>query len=234
MDNKYKGVWKLLSWDIQVDILSRLSTKNLLVVEGICKNWQSIIKSPRFHMLHIKTNPYQDTIIMQLASKQEKCQIQPLDRSEVYEFDIPIVNPSCKHQKEILAIKQQLGICKCYHDKGKIYSIFGFFAHDLQSSTYKIFLTCNQRVCIYNSSYHTWQNLDSFSNFRDSVFTPHSCVMYKNHIYLDFLTRDYESMMASHQVAIYDPINDAWEKFNLNIKEYEVYYIWKLIIATDP
>ena len=54
MDDKDKDVWKLLPRDIQVDILNRLSTKDLNEVENVCKDWQSIIKSPRFHMLQIQ------------------------------------------------------------------------------------------------------------------------------------------------------------------------------------
>ena len=71
MHHKYKDVWELLPWDIQIDMLGRLSTKDLLKGEEICKNWQSIIKSPKFHMLQIKANPNQDAIIMHSIYERE-------------------------------------------------------------------------------------------------------------------------------------------------------------------
>ena len=68
-----------------------------------------------------------------------------------------------------------------------------FFEHDLQFSTCKIFLVCNQKACIYSSSSHTWENLDCFSNFRCDEFYPSSCIMYKNHKYVAiYVTKDDE------------------------------------------
>ena len=60
---KNKDVWKLLPWNIQVDILSRLSTKDLCEFQSVCKDWQSIIESPRFHILQINANPNENAII---------------------------------------------------------------------------------------------------------------------------------------------------------------------------
>ena len=69
---KNKDVWKLLPWDIQVDILSRLSTKDLLEVQSVCKDLQYIIESPRFHMFQINANPNQHAIIMPIYSMYQK------------------------------------------------------------------------------------------------------------------------------------------------------------------
>ena len=258
MENICKDIWELLPWDIQVDILSRLSTKDLLEVEGICKNWQSIIKSPRFHMLQIKANPNQDAIIMHSDYEHAyivgKGQIQPLGTSEVYEFDIPGL-PNCNFPIQILATSNGLVLVNVISGFYKIiqlmvfnpitkqfvelpqlsilnhYSAYDivcdFFEHDLQFSTYKIFLACYQRACIYSSSSNTWQNLDSFPNNICDEFNTRLCIMYKNHIYVAISDRkDDESMMA-----IYDPINDAWNKFNLNIEKHERYSSRLIIVA---
>ena len=83
MDNKDKDVWKLLPWIIHIHILNRLSTKDLHEVESICKDWQFIIKSTRFYMLQMNTNPNQDSIIMHAFDNGRKCQFQPLDSNEL-------------------------------------------------------------------------------------------------------------------------------------------------------
>ena len=44
-----------------------------------------------------------------------------------------------------------------------------FFEHDLQSSTYKIFLAWYSSAYIYNSSSQLWQSLDSISNLIPKV-----------------------------------------------------------------
>ena len=87
MGIKGKHVWGLLPWDIQVDILSRLSTKDLRNLEGVCKDWQSIIKSPRFHLLQINTNPNQDGLIVHSYAYQGECHIEPLSSNKIYKFD---------------------------------------------------------------------------------------------------------------------------------------------------
>ena len=68
-----KSIWEFLLWEIQVDILSKLSTKDLLKVESVCKDWQSIIKSPRFHMLQINANPNEDAIILYYIHLMKAC-----------------------------------------------------------------------------------------------------------------------------------------------------------------
>ena len=87
-------VWELLPWDIQVDILSRLSTKDLRSVEGICKDWQCIIKSPRFHMLQINANSNQDAIRMVTVKEYRKNLpiIQHLCFNDTYKFFNSVVN----------------------------------------------------------------------------------------------------------------------------------------------
>ena len=85
---KSKDVWKLLPWNIQVDILSRLSTKDLCELQSVCKDWQSIIESPRFHMLQINANTNENAIIKHAMYDDWKYQIQILSSNEIYEFDI--------------------------------------------------------------------------------------------------------------------------------------------------
>ena len=81
---KNKDVWELLPWNIQVDILSRLSTKDLCELQIVCKDWQSIIESPRFHMLQINANPNENAIIMHSMYDDWKYQIQLLSSNEIY------------------------------------------------------------------------------------------------------------------------------------------------------
>ena len=112
---KNKDVWELLPWDIQVDILSRLSTKDLLEVRSVCKDWQSIIESPRFHMFQINANPNQHVIIMHSTKHSgynTKCQIQSLSSNEIYEFDVP-TSKGFISQNLVFSCKQWLGACIC-------------------------------------------------------------------------------------------------------------------------
>ena len=255
-----------MPWDIQVDILSRLSTKNLHNLEGVCKDWQSIIKSPRFHMLQINANPNQDGLLVYSFQYQGKCHIQPLDSNEIYKFDIPIQYPHCKTTLiplyEILAVSNGLVLVKLrinwelvqflvYNPITKqcielpelsIISLFflevcDFFEHDLQSSSYKIFLASLHGIYIYSSSSHKWQVVDLFSNFKlnlkfnrvSSLRYPVSCIMYKNNIYIAFTTTEFEWMMV-----VYNPKNDAWSNLRLGIQQVDYSKIGaRLIIADD-
>ena len=245
MSIKDKHVWELLPWDIQVDILSRLSTKNLRNLEGVCKDWQSIIKSPRFHMLQINENPNQDGLLVYPFQHQGKCYIQPLGSNEIYKFDIPIQYPLyCKTilmpLYEILAVSNGLVLVNLkidnYHvqyfvcnpiikqciklPKLPIILSFyfveacDFFEHDLQSSSYKIFLASRYGIYIYSSSSHKWQAVDSFSNFQLNLefkLSYHlSCIMYQNNIYIAFTTTKFEWMMV-----VYNPKDDAWSNLGL-------------------
>ena len=111
MGIKGKYVWGLLPWDIQVDILSRLSTKDLRNLEGVCKDWQSIIKSPRFHMLQINTNPNQDGLIVHSYEYQRKCHIKPLSSNKIYKFDFSTNCGKILHSR-ILAVSNGLVLVK--------------------------------------------------------------------------------------------------------------------------
>ena len=190
MGTKDKHVWGLLPWSIQVNILSRLSTKKFRNLEGICKDWQSIIKSPRFHMLQNNANPNQDGLIVHSSEYQGKCHIQPLSSNEIYKFDIPIHSAHCKTTCmpfcEILAISNGLVLVELMINtmvnqflvynpitkqcielpeipiKKYVIKVCDFFEHDLQFSSYKIFLACIHKVYIYSSSSHKWQAIDSF------------------------------------------------------------------------
>ena len=187
---KNKDVWELLPWNSQVDILNRLSTKDLCELQSVCKDWQSIIESPRFHVLQINANPNENAIIMH-SMYDYKYQIQLLSSNEIYEFDGSTVgsyNKSlilaasnglvlvivCKGKincqllvfnpitKECIELPKPLNL----HFFSNYYFnlLCNFFEHDLQSSTYKIFFAWNSSVCIYNSSSQIWQSLDSISN----------------------------------------------------------------------
>ena len=100
-----------------------------------------------------------------------------------------------------------------------IYHIDGvacdFFEHDLQSSTYKIFLACNSSMYTYNSSSQVWQILDSFSSLKSSIYLEvkfFSCITYKNNIYVAFSTSKHKLM-----IVVYNPTNDVWIEVYLNI-----------------
>ena len=186
-------VWELLPWDVQVDILSRLSTKDLRNVESVCKDWQCIIKSPRFHMLQINANLNQDAIIMDSMNDIKKPIIQSLSSNDINKFLNPIVDSaSCHDYDTIVAVSNGLVLVKFYinnqfdipflvcnpitkeyvklpqFSKPLYYLeiICDFFEHDLQSSSYKIIVIGYREVRIYSSSSHCWQTFnDSFSNF---------------------------------------------------------------------
>ena len=263
MGIKGKYVWRLLSWNIQVDILSRLSTKDLRNFEGVCKDWQSIIKSPRFHMLQINANPNQHGLIVALWSleDQRECHIEPLSSNKIYKFDFS-TNCGKILKSRILAVSNGLvlveHICSNPHQISVHNPITrqcielpqlspelridwerscDFFEHDLQFSSYKIFVVSswNGGVYIYNSSSCKWQAVDSFSNFKlnfDSKIydRPYSCIMYKNNIYIAFYT------LEDYKLVVYNPKDDAWS--NLCLSKQKTYgfpegYGVRLIIADD-
>ena len=263
MGTEDKHIWELLPWNIQVDISSRLSKKDLCEFQSICKDWQSIIKSPRFHMLQINANPNQDAIIIYSKCKGKKGHIQPLNSNKIYELDIPslaqysiqylilavsnglvlvIIRNSLKNDqllvynpttKECIELPQLPKPFDWHYD----YIISEFFEHDLQSSTYKIFFIFHLDGYIYQSSSHTWQSLNSLCNYRlnHQFGILSSCVTYKNNIYMisDISLRPIHKV----ELLVYDPINDAWNKLDPNIKldhhNYLDNYDGKLIIAND-
>ena len=85
MGTNNKDIWESLPWDIQVDILRRLSTKDLCEFESVCKDWQSII------LMQINPNPNQEAFILHLhdAPKELKSYIEVLDSRGSYKFNIP-------------------------------------------------------------------------------------------------------------------------------------------------
>ena len=255
---KNKDVWELLPWNIQVDILSRLSTKDLCELQSVCKDWQFIIKSPRFHMFQINANPNENAIIMH-SMRDWKYQIQLLSSNiEIYEFDGSIVDSYNKSW--ILAISNGLVLvifcnrlissqllvfnpitkeCIELPKLSKLPNLYfswnydscnllcEFFEHDLQSSTYKIFLAWKSRVFIYNSSSQIWQSLDSISNlipkYRYQLY-PFSSITYKNDIYVAISTLERKLIMV-----VYNPIHDLWNTFDT--KKECFYDTGRLIIA---
>ena len=262
MGIKGKHVWGLLPWDIQVDILSRLSTKDLRNLEGVCKDWQSIIKSPRFHMLQINANPNQDGLIVHSNKYQGKCHIEPLSSNKIYKFDFS-TNCGKILNSRILAVSNGLVLVTHFIDRERDQvlvhnpitrqciklpqfspkSLFSwnshncdFLEHDLQSSSYKIFVASQGGVYIFSSSSCKWQAVDSFSNFKLSLESkiydlPNSCIMYKNNMYIAFSTLDKKCMMV-----VYNPKDDAWSNICLS-KETADYLSYahgrQLIIADD-
>ena len=241
---KNKDVWELLPWNIQVDILSRLSTKDLCELQSVCKDWQSIIKSPRFPMLQINANPNENAIIIHARYDKYQTQlyqIQLLSSNEIYEFDISnmayyyrtlilatsnglllvivwdgilcskllVFNPITKEYIEL----PKLPLSHYYGDIFKHHYVCDFFEHDLQSSTYKIFLAWKSSVYIYNSSSQIWQSLNSTSNLIPKYYYPFLCVTYKNDIYVAIPTPRKKLMMV-----VYNPIHDLWNKFDTNIE----------------
>ena len=259
MGIKGKHVWGLLSWDIQVDILSRLSTKDLRNLEDVCKDWQSIIKSPRFHMLQINANPNQDGLIVHSHEYQGKCQIEPLSSDKIYKFDFP-TNCGKILESRILAVSNGLVLVKHFIDrKPHQYLVHNpitrqcielrqhptksfnfcerncdFLEHDLQSSSYKIFVASNDGVYIYSSSSCKWQAVDSFFNFKLNLESKiydwcYSCIMYKNNMYIAFSTLYNKWIMV-----VYNPKDDAWSNLCLNKKKtYCLSYDGRLIIVDD-
>ena len=251
---KNKDVWELLPWSIQVDILSRLSTKDLCELQSICKDWQSIIESPRFHMLQINANPNENAIIQCSINEHWKNQIQLLSSNGIYEFDSPIAgNFYPRTLTRILATSNGLVLVIVNSTNRKILVfnpitkecielpkfphlqilsimsniVCDFFEHDLQSSTYKIFLAWNYGVYIYNSSSQIWQSLHSIFNlipYCQLQLSTFSCVTYKNDIYVAISTLGKKLMML-----VYNPIHDLWNKFNTNIERND--NIGRLIIA---
>ena len=253
---KNKDVWELLPWNIQVDILSRLSTKDLCEFQSVCKDWQSIIESSRFHMLQINANPNENAIIKHSMYDDWKYQIQLLSSNEIYEFDGSIVGfyketlilatsnglvlvsvcKRCKTNCQLLVFnpitKECIELPKLpnshYADNNFRY-VCDFFEHDLQSSTYKIFLTWQSNVCIYNSSSQIWQSLDYISNIKlkcQFPLSPFSSITYKNDIYVAISTPRKKLLM----MVVYNPIHDLWNMFDTNIESYHGDY-GRLIIA---
>ena len=261
MGIKGKHVWELLPWGIQVDILSRLSTKDLRNLEGVCKDWQSIIKSPRFHMLQINANPNQDGFIVNPYEYHGKYHIEPLSSNKIYKFDFS-TNCGKIHTSRILAVSNGLVLVnlsiygkpdqllvhnpitrqciKLPQPSPKLFIYLerncDFFEHDLQSSSYKIFVASYTRVYIYSSSSCKWKVVDSFSNFKLNLEPkiygrPFSCIMYKNNMYMAFSTLDNKWM-----VVVYNPKDDAWS--NPSLSKEETYYLsytygGRFIIADD-
>ena len=93
-----------------------------------------------------------------------------------------------------------------------------FFEHDLQSSTYKIFLAWDSSVFIYNSSFQIWQSLYYISNLISKYefeIYPFLCVTYKNDIYVGISSQRKKLMMV-----VYNPIHDLWNKFDINIESF--------------
>ena len=88
-----------------------------------------------------------------------------------------------------------------------------FFEHDLQSSSYKIFMALFCEVYIYSSSSCKWQAVDSFSNFKFNfeyeIYDTCSCIMFKNNIYIAFCT--------IWMMVVYNPKDDAWNNLGLSI-----------------
>ena len=201
------------------------------------------IESPRFHMLQINANPNENAIIMDPMYNDCKYQIQLLSSNEIYEFDVPIVgsynktlilatsnglvlvivrkgitnsqllvfNPITKECIELLELPNLHSFWYYYFNQ-----VCDFFEHDLQSSTYKIFLAWNFNVCIYNSSSQIWQSLDFISNsipkYKFQVH-PLLSVTYKNNIYIAISTSQKKLMMV-----VYNPIHDLWNTFDTNIE----------------
>ena len=260
MGIKGKHVWRLLPWDIQVDILSRLSTKDLRNLEGVCKDLQSIIKSPRFHMLQINANPNQDGLIVHSYKYQGQCHIEPLSSNKIYKFDFS-TNCGKILESRILAVSNGLVLVKHFIDRER-HQFFvhnpitsqcielpqhpaksfnfserncDFFEHDLQSSSYKIFVVFHDGVYIYSSSSCKWQAFDSFSIFKLNLESkiydlPDSCIMYKNNMYIAFSTISLQKWM----MVVYNPKDDAWSNL-IYEKETDSSCIFKtqLIIAND-
>ena len=254
MGIKGKHVWGLLPWDIQIDILSRLSTKDLRNLEGVCKDWQSIIKFPRFHMLQINANPNQDGLTVD--EYQGKCHIEPLSSNKIYKFDFS-TNCGKILESRILAVSNGLVLVKHSIDSEhyqflihnpitrqcielpqppQIFNFsmrkYDFFEHDLQSSSYKIFMASYGGMYIYSSSSCKWQAVDSFSNFKlnfePKIYDwPNSCIMYKNNIYIAFST-----LGQNQTMVVYNPKDDAWSNFCLNKEEVNC-TSGRLIIADD-
>ena len=253
---KNKDVWELLPWNIQVDILSRLSTKDLCEFQSICKDWQSIIESPRFHMLQINANPNEIAIIKHLMYDWKyQIVIQLLNSNEIYEFDNSIMDSY--NETLILATSNGLvlvSVCKgiiicqllvfnpitkecielpklpnSHYAENNFHYVCDFFEHDLQSSTYKIFLAWWSNVRIYNSSSQIWQSLDYISNLKSKYpfpLYPFSCVTYKNDIYVAISTPRKKLVM----MVVYNPIHDLWNMFDINIESFYGKYE-RLIIA---
>ena len=133
--------------------------------------------------------------------------------------------------------KQCIELPKLYIISLRFLEVCDFFEHDLQSSSYKIFLASLYGIYIYSSSSHKWQAVDSFSNFKlnpkfnklSSLSYPISCIMYKNNIYIAFTTTELEWMMV-----IYNPKDDAWSNLGLDIQHsHNLQNGARLIIAND-
>ena len=144
-------------------------------------------------MLQINANPNQDSIIVHSIYRKRIYLTQPLNSNKLDRFDVPIVgffddififalnnglvfvmisNDSSNYQllvfnpitKECNELPQLPNILLWTY-----YNVaFDFFEHDLQSSTYKIFLI-NSRGYIYKSSSHIWQSLNSLYNIKSNL-----------------------------------------------------------------
>ena len=254
---KNKNVWELLPWNIQVDILSRLSTKDLCGLQSVCKDWQSIIESPRLHMLQINANPNENAIIKHSRYDDWIYQIHLLSSNEIYEFDNSIMDSYNKTlilatsnglvlvsvrkgitNSQLLVFNPITKVCielpklpNSHYSRNIFHLGCDFFEHDLQSSTYKIFFAWNSldftSVCIYNSSSQIWQSLDSISNL-----IPKYRVQLWPFSSVTYKNNIYVAISTSEKklvMVVYNPIHDLWNTFDSNIESYDNY--GRLIIA---
>ena len=180
-------------------------------------------------MLQINANPNQDALIVHSYTYNGECHIEPLSSNKIYKFDFS-TNCGKILETRILAISNGLvlitHICSQPHHflvhnpitrqcielpqvSPKLFILSkrncDFFEHDLQTSSYNIFVASHTGVYIYSSSSCKWQAVDSFSNFKlnlePKIFdSSDSCIMYKNNMYIAFSTLDRIRMMV-----VYNP-----------------------------
>ena len=142
-------------------------------------------------MLQINANPNQDGLIVHSDTYQEECHIEPLSSNKIYKFDFS-TNCGKILTSRILVVSNGLVLVNLSIDSkphqflvhnpitrqcielpqlsSKSFFFWEqnceFFEHDLQSSSYKIFVVSNDEIYIYSSSSCKWQAVDSFSNFK--------------------------------------------------------------------
>ena len=185
-------------------------------------------------MLQINANPNQDGFIVHSYEYHGQCHIEPLSSNKIYKFDFS-TNCGKIHTSRILAVSNGLVLVKLICSKSYHFLVHNpitrqcielpqhptksfnfwerncdFLEHDLQSSSYKIFVASYDGVYIYSSSSCKWQVVDSFSNFKLNLGSklyhwPYSCIMYKNNMYIAFSTLDKKWMMV-----VYNPKDDSW------------------------
>ena len=211
-------------------------------------------------MLQINANPNQDGLIVHSFEYQGKCHIEPLSSNKIYKLDF---STNCGNilQSRILAVSNGLVLVKHFMDSKRDELLVhnpitrqcielptqlspesfinwecyncDFLEHDLQSSSYKIFVVSHGGVYIYSSSSCKWQAVDSFSNFKlnfePKIYDwPVSCIMYKNNMYIAFSTLD-----KNHMMVVYNPKDDSWSNLCLLSKERSYCLSERLIIADD-